>query len=79
METATTRYARNGDVHVAYQVLGSGAIDVVLVPGFVSHLELQWADPRSAKFLEGLASFSRLIMFDKRGTGLSDPVPGVPT
>lgn len=79
MEEATTRYARNGDVHVAYQVLGSGSIDVVLVPGFVSHLELQWADPRSAKFLEGLASFSRLIMFDKRGTGLSDPVPGVPT
>jgi pimeloyl-ACP methyl ester carboxylesterase len=79
MADATTRYARNGDVHVAYQIVGSGDLDLVLVPGFVSHVELQWADPRSARFLEGLASFSRLITFDKRGTGLSDPVPGLPT
>lgn len=79
MARATTMYARNGEVHIAYQVVGSGTFDLVLVPGFVSHIELQWADPRSAKFLEGLASFSRLILFDKRGTGLSDPVPGMPT
>ena len=69
-----TRYAASGDVNIAYQVLGEGPIDLVFVPGFVSHLDLQWADPRIARFLEKLASFSRLILFDKRGTGLSDPV-----
>jgi pimeloyl-ACP methyl ester carboxylesterase/class 3 adenylate cyclase len=69
-----TRYARSGEVNIAYQVVGDGPIDLVFVPGFVSHLDLQWADPRVARFLEKLASFSRLIMFDKRGTGLSDPV-----
>jgi pimeloyl-ACP methyl ester carboxylesterase/class 3 adenylate cyclase len=71
-----TRYARSGDVNIAYQVVGDGPFDLVFVPGFVSHLDLQWADPRIARFLEKLASFSRLIMFDKRGTGLSDPVAG---
>jgi pimeloyl-ACP methyl ester carboxylesterase len=71
-----TRYAASGDVNIAYQVLGDGPIDLVFVPGFVSHLDLQWADPRIARFLEKLASFSRLILFDKRGTGLSDPVAG---
>jgi pimeloyl-ACP methyl ester carboxylesterase/class 3 adenylate cyclase len=71
-----TRYARSGDVNIAYQVVGDGPLDLVFVPGFVSHLDLQWADPRIARFLEKLASFSRLIMFDKRGTGLSDPVAG---
>ena len=69
-----TRYARSGDLNIAYQVVGDGPLDLVFVPGFVSHLDLQWADPRIARFLEKLASFSRLIMFDKRGTGLSDPV-----
>ena len=69
-----TRYARSGEVNIAYQVVGDGPIDLVFVPGFVSHLDLQWADPRVARFLEKLASFSRLILFDKRGTGLSDPV-----
>src|SRR5437763_301184 len=69
-----TRYATSGDIHIAYQVVGEGPVDLVFVPGFVSHLDLQWADPRIARFLEKLASFSRLIMFDKRGTGLSDPV-----
>ena len=69
-----TRYARSGDVNIAYQVVGDGPFDLVFVPGFISHLDLQWADPRIARFLEKLASFSRLIMFDKRGTGLSDPV-----
>src|SRR6478736_6854317 len=71
-----THYAASGDVNIAYQVVGDGPIDLVFVPGFVSHLDLQWADPRIARFLEKLASFSRLILFDKRGTGLSDPVAG---
>jgi len=71
-----TRYAKSGEVNIAYQVVGEGPFDLVFVPGFVSHLDLQWADPRIARFLEKLASFSRLIMFDKRGTGLSDPVAG---
>jgi class 3 adenylate cyclase/pimeloyl-ACP methyl ester carboxylesterase len=69
-----TRYAQSDGVNIAYQVVGDGPIDLVFVPGFVSHLDLQWADPRIARFLERLASFSRLIIFDKRGTGLSDPV-----
>jgi pimeloyl-ACP methyl ester carboxylesterase/class 3 adenylate cyclase len=69
-----TRYADSGGVNIAYQVVGDGPLDLVFVPGFISHLDLQWADPRIARFLEKLASFSRLIMFDKRGTGLSDPV-----
>jgi pimeloyl-ACP methyl ester carboxylesterase/class 3 adenylate cyclase len=69
-----THYACSGEVSIAYQVVGDGPFDLVFVPGFVSHLDLQWADPRIARFLEKLASFSRLILFDKRGTGLSDPV-----
>ena len=73
-----TRYAKSGDVHVAYQVSGDGPLDLVLVPGFVSHVEYQWEDPLTARFFERLASFSRLIRFDKRGTGLSDRVAGVP-
>jgi class 3 adenylate cyclase/alpha-beta hydrolase superfamily lysophospholipase len=73
-----TRYAKSGDVNIAYQVVGEGAIDVVLVPGFVSHLEKDWEEPRHAAFLRRLASFSRLIRFDKRGTGLSDRPGGLP-
>jgi class 3 adenylate cyclase/alpha-beta hydrolase superfamily lysophospholipase len=69
-----TRYAKSGDVHVAYQVVGEGAVDLVLVHGWISHLEHQWEDPSLARFLDRLASFSRLILFDKRGTGLSDRV-----
>ncbi|HEV3407675.1 MAG TPA: adenylate/guanylate cyclase domain-containing protein [Gaiellaceae bacterium] len=69
-----TRYAKSGDLNIAYQVVGDGPLDLVLVPGFVSHLDIDWDDPRSAHFLERLASFSRLIRFDKRGTGLSDRV-----
>ena len=67
-----TRYAKSGDVNIAYQVTGDGPFDLVLVPGFISHLELDWAEPRHARFLERLGSFARLIRFDKRGTGLSD-------
>src|SRR5262245_54449867 len=69
-----TRYAKSGDIHIAYQVVGEGAIDLVLVQGWISHIEHQWEDPSLARFLERLASFSRLITFDKRGTGLSDRV-----
>jgi class 3 adenylate cyclase len=75
----TTLYARTGDLSIAYQVLGDGPRDLVLVPGFVSHLEWAWEEPSLARFLERLASFSRLITFDKRGTGLSDPVDAPPT
>jgi class 3 adenylate cyclase len=73
-----TRYARSGDVNIAYAVTGSGAFDVIFVPGFVSNVELDWEDPLRAAFLSRLASFSRLIMLDKRGTGLSDRVSGMP-
>ena len=73
------RYAKSGDVHIAYQVLGVEPLDLVLVPGFISHLEYGWHEPRLAAFLRRLASFSRLIVFDKRGTGLSDQVHGVAT
>jgi pimeloyl-ACP methyl ester carboxylesterase len=69
-----TRYAKSGDVHIAYQVVGEGPIDLVLVHGWISHVEYQWEEPSQARFLERLASFSRLITFDKRGTGLSDRV-----
>jgi pimeloyl-ACP methyl ester carboxylesterase len=67
-------YARSGDVNIAYQVVGSGPIDLVFVMGWVSHLEYFWNEPSFARFLARLASMSRLILFDKRGTGLSDPV-----
>jgi class 3 adenylate cyclase len=74
-----TRYARSGDVSIAYQVLGEGAFDVVMVPGSVSHVELQWEVARMAAFLRGVAEQARVLVFDKRGTGLSDRVAGVPT
>jgi class 3 adenylate cyclase len=69
-----TRYARSGDVNIAYQIAGEGPIDLVYVPGWVSNIETAWEDPNVSRFLERLASFSRLILFDKRGTGLSDRV-----
>jgi pimeloyl-ACP methyl ester carboxylesterase len=69
-----THYARSGDVSIAYQVHGEGPIDLVLIPPFVSHVEYCWEYPPYARFLHHLASFSRLILFDKRGTGLSDRV-----
>jgi class 3 adenylate cyclase len=73
-----TRYARSGDVNIAYQVVGDGPFDLVLVSGFVSHLDLDWEEPRAAHMLRRLASFSRLLRFDKRGTGLSDRSVGLP-
>jgi class 3 adenylate cyclase len=74
-----TRYARTGDTNLAYQVLGRGPVDLVLVPGFVSNLEYGWELPEMARFYERLSSFSRLVLFDKRGTGLSDRVGGIAT
>lgn len=70
-----TMYARSGDVNIAYQVMGDAPLDLVFVMGWVSHLEYFWREPSFARFLMRLASFSRLILFDKRGTGLSDRVP----
>jgi pimeloyl-ACP methyl ester carboxylesterase len=69
-----TRYAKSGDLNIAYQVAGDGPRDLVYVPGWVSNIELMWEEPAMAGFLGRLASFSRLILFDKRGTGLSDRV-----
>lgn len=69
-----TRYASSADLNIAYQVTGDGSRDLVYVPGWVSNVEVMWESPRMARFLERLGSFSRLIVFDKRGTGMSDPV-----
>jgi len=74
MERPRTRYAKSGDYHIAYQVVGEGPVDLVYVPGWVSHLDLHWEEPSVARFFRRLASFSRLVVFDKRGIGLSDPV-----
>ena len=74
MQQAKTKYTRSGDIHIAYQAVGEGPLDLVYVPGWVSHVELAWEEPTLARFLRRLASFSRLIAFDKRGTGLSDRV-----
>ena len=74
MDPPETRYARSGDVNIAYQVVGEGPLDLVFVMGWVSHLDYFWEEPSFARFLLRLASFSRLILFDKRGTGLSDRV-----
>src|SRR5919112_176691 len=72
-----TKYARNGDFSIAYQVVGDGPIDLVHGPGSVSHLEYAWEEPGYARYLRRLATFSRLILFDKRGTGLSDRSAGI--
>ncbi len=74
-----TKYAKSGDIHIAYQVLGEGPRDLVYVPGWISHVEYAWEDPSYADFLRRLSAFSRLILFDKRGTGLSDRDVGYPT
>jgi pimeloyl-ACP methyl ester carboxylesterase len=73
-----TRYALSGDAHVAYQVFGEGDLDLVFVPGFVSNIEHYWQMPGVPAVLERLGSFARVVIFDKRGTGLSDPVAGPP-
>jgi len=75
MLQAKTKYTRSGDIHIAYQAVGEGPLDLIYVQGWVSHVELAWEEPTLGRFLRRLASFSRLIAFDKRGTGLSDRVP----
>ena len=79
MEPSVTRYAKSGDVNIAYQVTGSGPIDLVWVPGFISNLELDIEYPEVQHFIGRLTSFCRLIRFDKRGTGISDRAFGVPS
>ena len=74
-----THFTQSGEVSIAYQVMGEGPRDLLLGPGFVSHLEAAWENPAYARFLTRVASFSRLIQFDKRGTGLSDRITGIPT
>ncbi|HSS32136.1 MAG TPA: alpha/beta hydrolase [Solirubrobacterales bacterium] len=77
---SSTRYAQSEDgVNIAFQVHGEGPLDLAFVPGFVSHVELIWEEPTIARFLRRLASFSRLIVFDKRGQGLSDRLGRPPT
>ncbi|HYL27139.1 MAG TPA: adenylate/guanylate cyclase domain-containing protein [Candidatus Nitrosotalea sp.] len=75
MDVPVTNYAKSGEVNIAYQVTGKGPLDLIYVPGWVSNVEYTWEEPSYARFLRRLASFSRLILFDKRGTGLSDRVP----
>ena len=78
-EIPETKYARSGDVHIAYQVFGEGPMDVVTSPGWISHMEYQWEQPLLAHFLRRPTSYARVLLFDKRGTGLSDRTTGVPT
>ena len=78
-DTPEARYAKSGDTYIAYQVMGEGPFDLVFVPGFISHVEIQMELPAYASFFGRLASFCRVIRFDKRGTGLSDRVSAIPT
>ena len=79
MDLPETHYAKSGDVSIAYQVIGDGPVDLVWIPGIISNVEYQWAEPRLGSFLERLASRARVIRFDKRGTGVSDRVGDVAT
>src|SRR3981081_505214 len=79
VERSEPRYAKNGDVHIAYQVVGAGAVDLVYTPGIWSNLDVMWEWPSWARYLDRLASFSRLILFDMRGVGLSDRGSEPPT
>jgi pimeloyl-ACP methyl ester carboxylesterase len=78
MHLPATHYAKSGDIHVAYQIFGSGPIDLVFVPGWISHLDAWWDNPITASWFERLGRFSRMLIFDKRGTGLSDRIGGLP-
>jgi pimeloyl-ACP methyl ester carboxylesterase len=77
--TPETRYANSGGVSIAYQVLGEGPPDLIVATGFVSNLDTYWEEPNVDRFYRRLASFCRLILFDKRGTGLSDRVADLPS
>jgi class 3 adenylate cyclase/pimeloyl-ACP methyl ester carboxylesterase len=76
MDVPETRYARSGDLQIAYQVVGEGSVDVVLIPSYLSNIELFWELPSSARFFKRLSSFSRLILFERRGSGMSDGIAG---
>jgi len=78
-QVPTTQYAESGDISIAYQVIGNGPLDLIVTPGHISHLDNAWEEPSFARCLRRLASFSRLILFDKRGTGLSDREAGIPS
>ena len=78
MEMPETQYTRSGDVNIAYQIIGDGPIDLLWIPGFAQHLELAWEEPYRRAWLEQLGAEYRVIVFDKRGTGLSDRVEGAP-
>ena len=78
MDRPQTRYARSGDVSIAYQVFGEGDLDLVLVSGFACHVEIMWEFEPSKRFFESLGSFARVMMVDRRGSGLSDPVAAAP-
>jgi len=73
-----THYALSGNVHIAYQQFGSGPLDLVFVPGFVSHIDNYWAEPGFADWLTSIGRLARVVIFDKRGTGLSDTVAELP-
>ena len=77
VDVPDTRYAKTADgLHIAYQVVGGGPPDVIYANSFMSHIEVSWEYPRAAGFYERMAAFSRLVLFDRRGTGLSDPIVG---
>lgn len=78
-QSSGTRYAASGNLHIAYQTIGVGPLDIVLVPGFVSHVERAWEDARCRRFLTALSRIGRLILFDRRGVGLSDRVGAIPS
>jgi len=78
MGSPVTSFAKSGGLHIAYQVVGDGPADLIFIPALFNHVESYWEEPSVARFLHRLASFSRLIIFDKRGTGMSDRVPGTP-
>ena len=78
MEMPETQYTRSGDVNIAYQIIGDGPVDLLWIPGFAQHLELAWEEPYRRAWLEALGAEYRVIVFDKRGTGLSDRVEGAP-
>ena len=78
MEAPKTKYARSGELSIAYQVIGDGPLDLVHIPGLVSHLDAAWENPKYRRFMERLSRFARVLVYDKRGTGLSDPVTEPP-
>jgi class 3 adenylate cyclase len=79
VEQPETRYARSGDFSIAYQVIGDGPMDLVHIPGVLSHLDLAWENPNYRRFMQRLSAFARVLVYDKRGTGLSDPVAEPPS